>query len=45
VGKKMKCRIIKLEPSHRRVLLTAKPSLLEADGMMFSSYDQCVFIK
>ncbi len=44
VGKKMRCRIIKLEALHRRVLLTAKPSLLESDVAMFSSYDQCAFI-
>ncbi len=45
VGKKMKCRIIKLEASQRRVLLTAKPSLLESDVLMFSSYEQCAFIQ
>jgi rRNA biogenesis protein RRP5 len=44
VGKKMRCRIIKLEASHRRVLLTAKPSLLDSDVVMFSSYDQCAFV-
>jgi rRNA biogenesis protein RRP5 len=43
VGKKMKCRVLKLESSHRRVLLTAKPSLLDSDVNMFSSYDQCTF--
>jgi rRNA biogenesis protein RRP5 len=44
VGKKMKCRIIKLEASQRRVLLTAKPSLLDSDVLMFSSYEQCTFM-
>lgn len=41
VGKKMRCRVIKLEASHRRVLLTAKPSLLDSEIIMFSSYEQC----